>query len=243
MAQGTRTSTPSGAPRRHRARHGKVVSQAPGRLRVRLHREHRGADGLADIEQELAARDGVESVATNPRTGSLLVHYDHLALSTAEVTTMLHDLGVVADEVLGGDEVPEDLIGDVPEHSSAATGLLGALDDLDRRVSRLTGGHVDLKLLVPAGLGVIGLRQVMTTGFGLAEVPAYLLLWYAFDTFYKLHQRRTLPVGGPDDASAASMSSADPGQASQDGAALTPAQPTNRRRRSGLLGDTPKGRA
>jgi hypothetical protein len=197
MARSTRSST--GAPetrpatRRHGTRHGHIVSQAPGRVRVRLHRDHRDPAELAHIERGLALRDGVDAVATNPRTGSILVHYDHHALSKADVTAMLFDVGVVAREVLGAEEVPEDLGGDVPQHSSTATGLLAALTDLDRRISRLTGGRVDVKVLVPAGLGLLALRQFTTAGLGLAEVPAYVLLWYTFDSFYKLHQRHSTP--------------------------------------------------
>jgi hypothetical protein len=199
MARSKRSSI--GAPetrpatRRHDTRHGHIVSQAPGRLRVRLHRDHRDPAELAQIERGLARRDGVDAVATNPRTGSILVHYDHHALSKADVTAMLFDVGVVAREVLGAEEVPEDLGGDVPQHSSTATGLLGALTDLDRRISRLTGGRIDVKVLVPAGLGLLALRQFATAGLGLAEVPAYVLLWYTFDSFYKLHQRHSTPAG------------------------------------------------
>ena len=56
------------------------------------------------------------------------------------------------------------------------------------RVSTLTGGWVDVKLQAPAGIGALGVRQVRTSGFGLAEVPGYLLPRLAFDVFHMLHQ-------------------------------------------------------
>ena len=160
-------------------------------MRVRLRRNHRDPAELARIEGRLVRRDGVQAVATNARTGSVLVHYDRRALSKDDVVAMLYDVGVAARELLGAEDVPEDLGREPAPHSSTATGLMDALTDLDQRVSRLTGGTLDVKLLVPTGLGLLALRQILSTGPGLADVPGYVLLWYTFDSFYKLHQRKT----------------------------------------------------
>jgi hypothetical protein len=121
----------------------------------------------------------------------VLVHYDGRTLSKDDVVAMLYDVGIAARELLGAEHVPEDLGREPAPHSAPATGLMDALSDLDQRVSRLTGGKLDVKLLVPAGLGLLALRQILSTGLGLADVPGYVLLWYTFDSFYKLHQRKT----------------------------------------------------
>jgi hypothetical protein len=214
MATNTRTAT--GAARmassarddskrqaRHPARrpegqhHGRIVSHAPGRMRVRLNQEHRDPAAMKQIEQQLGGRSGVTSVSTDHRTGSLLVQYDHVSLAKDEMVDILFDVGVVARDLLGAEELPEDLGREsadhrcVAEHSAGAVSVLDALTDLDNRISRLTGGKVDLKLLVPAGLGLLALRQVALNGLGLGQVPGYVLLWYTFDSFYKLHQRKT----------------------------------------------------
>ena len=199
------TARMSRKPRGARAQDGKhrghIVSHAPGRMRVRLHPEHRATADLQQIERDLNARDGVASVQTNARTGSVLVHYDRHSLGRDDLTAILHDVGIVAMELLGAEEVSRGLSDEVDDgaaerasaapHSSTATGVLDALTDLDRRLSELTGGKLDVKLLVPIGLGTLALRQILTTGLGLAEVPGYVLLWYTFDSFYKLHQRKT----------------------------------------------------
>lgn len=182
-------SNPGGSRQGHH--HGHIVSQAPGRMRVRLHRGHRDPSELARIEGRLVRRDGIQAVATNTRTGSVLVHYDRRALSKDDLVAMLYDVGVAAREVLGAEDVPEDLGREPAPHSAPAIGLMDALSDLDQRVSRLTGGKLDVKVLVPAGLGLLALRQILSTGLGLADVPGYVLLWYTFDSFYKLHQRKT----------------------------------------------------
>lgn len=176
-------------------RHGRIVSHAPGRMRVRLGREHRDPEAFAQLERELGGRAGVSSVTTDHRTGSVLVRYDHLALAKDDVTSMLLDVGVVALDLLGAEDAAEDLGEErtprsVAPHSSGAASVLDAVTDLDHRISRLTGGRLDLKLLVPAGLGLLALRQVALNGLGLGTVPGYVLLWYTFDSFYKLHQRK-----------------------------------------------------
>jgi hypothetical protein len=192
---GERQTRPS--THQHEGRHhGRIVSHAKGRMRVRLHQEHRSPEALKQIERDLSDREGVASVSTDARTGSVLVHYDHLALSKDDLRAMLFDVGIVALDLLGAEEVPEELgreaaAGGVAPHSASAISVLDALTDLDHRISRMTGGKVDLKLLVPAGLGLMALRQVAINGLGLGQVPGYVLLWYTFDSFYKLHQRKT----------------------------------------------------
>jgi hypothetical protein len=171
-------------------------------MRVRLHRSHRDPAALEAIEDQLSEHPAIASVATNPRTGSVLVQYDHHRLTKDDVRELLWDCGLVARDLLGAEEIPEGLgreseIGPKSEavpHSTTATTLLDALTDLDQRLSRATNGKLDIKLLVPASLGLLALRQVAINGLGLIEVPGYVLLWYTFDSFYKLHQRRAVDV-------------------------------------------------
>jgi hypothetical protein len=151
-------------------------------VRVRHAHHHRGL--LHEAQARLAAAPGVRGVETNPQTGSVLVRYDPAQHSRSELLAMFEDVGIVVRETLGGlgEEVPE------TGRSSTSVSVISALSDLDKRIARATGHTVDLKLLFPATLGAIGIRQLFTTGLGLAEVPAYVLLWYAFDSFYKLHR-------------------------------------------------------
>jgi hypothetical protein len=129
---------------------------------------------------------------------------------------LLWDAGLVARELLGAADIPGDLgraVSTSPSsapHSATATSLLDALTDLDRRLSKLTNGKLDVKLLVPTGLGLLAIRQIAMNGLGLSQVPGYVLLWYTFDSFYKLHQRKSAAVverasePGPEQRDAAS---------------------------------------
>jgi hypothetical protein len=194
MATSTPASTADGM------KHGHIVSHTAGRMRVRLHQAHRDPAALEMIEDRLSEHPAVASVATNPRTGSVLVQYDHHSLTKDDLKELLWDAGLVAREFLGAEEIPEDLGREAETgrdaepgaHSTTATTVLDALTDLDQRLSRATNGKLDIKLLVPTGLGLLALRQIAVSGLGLGQVPGYVLLWYRFDSFYKLHQRKSV---------------------------------------------------
>jgi hypothetical protein len=169
-----------------------IVSDTPGRLRVRLLEERRHQQFMQEIEARAARHDGVSRVRTNAGTGSVTISYDPTRQRLEEVLAMLADLGVVAQSVMT--EEPPQI---APRGASTtAETILDALDDLDRRLSELTGRKVDLKLAFPLSLGALGVYQLVRNGLQLDRVPAYVLLWYAFDSFYKLHvnTRPTTPL-------------------------------------------------
>jgi hypothetical protein len=173
-----------------------VVSRSPGRLRVRVHPPLRQPHRIRAVHKELEAKNGIEGVQTNAATGSVLVRYDRRKLSHDEVLGVLRDIGVCAVALTGGggDQVNES------GHSSTAGSILAVTDDLDRRLSEITGRKIDLRLLVPIGLVALGLRLAMLQGgLGLTQVPPFMILWYAWDAFLRLHSGRDprTAVSGP----------------------------------------------
>jgi hypothetical protein len=169
-----------------------VASKTPGRLRVRVHHPQRHRQLLSAIQRHMEAQQGTQDVRVDPRTGSVLVHYDPHSQSASGLLSVLHDLGVVAAGTARGLDL------DAPEvngatHSQTSEGVITALSDLDRQIALLTGYKVDLKLLFPLALGGIGLWAAARRGLGLTEVPAYVLLWYAFDSFWKFHREPATP--------------------------------------------------
>jgi hypothetical protein len=44
-------------------------------------------------------------------------------------------------------------------------------------------------VLFSLGLGAVGVWQAFRTGLGIETIPAYTLIWFAFDTFWKFHRR------------------------------------------------------
>jgi hypothetical protein len=174
---------------------GTVASATPGRVRVRLHRASRHPRVVRRVQQHVEQGEGVTRVEANPSTGSVVVHYDRHATTLDDVLGVFRDCGVVVGAVTESVDVGDILTGRTP----ASQQILDAVDDLDRRLFQITGQKMDLRLLFPATLFALGLRQALVEGFGLSQVPAYVLLWYAFDSFWKL-QRELPPRRAEDDS-------------------------------------------
>jgi hypothetical protein len=149
---------------------------------------------LNTIEQKMEQQRGTERVRVNRRTGSVLVQYDPHMQTHTGVLAILHDLGVVAAETARGLDLDTPEIGPPTGQSTTSEGIVGALADLDRQIAALSGYKVDLKLLFPLALGGVGLWAAARRGLGLTEVPAYVLLWYAFDSFWKFHRLPAQPA-------------------------------------------------
>jgi hypothetical protein len=58
----------------------------------------------------------------------------------------------------------------------------------NERVEQATDGRMDLRTLVPLTLLGVGVFKLLTDKDWRA-VPPYVLLYYAFDTYWKLHDR------------------------------------------------------
>jgi hypothetical protein len=166
---------------------GRVASHTPGRLRVRIKRDRQQPEQLQTVKRALEHHLGHGGVQVSDTTHSVLVQYDRHAHSSSDMMSLLRDVGVIVTETARalGEDVP-DLAGG---HSTTSASIVNALSDLDQRISRWTGRQVDLKLLFPLTLGGIGAVQLARRGLGLSEVPAYVLLWYAFDSFWKFHHQ------------------------------------------------------
>ena len=176
----------------HRA---EVTSHVPGRLRVRLHPESRHPHVLDKLKHDLKKHSGVQDVAVNSMTGSVTVMYDAQTHPGSGVFGLLEDLDVIVGTVLHVPHLsgPTEGLG----HSKAALTLSGALDDIDRRISVLTGHTLDLRILFPLGLMGVGVWQIMVTGLMLETLPGWLLVWLGFDAFLKLHPPTSATVSAP----------------------------------------------
>lgn len=166
-----------------------LVSSCPGRVRVRLIRGIRDPGFAERIREHLIGQSGVESTEVNSRTGSVTVQYDRGSLEQNRILGFLRDLDVLVEPIAAPPSIDE--IGVSRTRSTFASDISQAADSLDRQIALLTGRKLDLRVLFPAGLFALALRQVWVEGLGLTQVPGYVLLWYAFDSFWKLH--RELP--------------------------------------------------
>src|SRR5437870_393952 len=71
-----------------------VVSDLPGRIRVRLGREQRNAEALALFAKRVESEHGILKAAFNSHIGSLTVQYDLQVLSQGEIPRLLSRMGL-----------------------------------------------------------------------------------------------------------------------------------------------------
>ena len=162
-----------------------VVHSAPGRLRLRINGTTSAErDEVLDALAALTSREGVESVRTDRRTGSALVTWNPESLDLNGAFELVRTAHQALHELL-----PPPLL-EVAERpiSEMAAGIQTGLGHADRTVRRATRGTIDLRMLVPVGLAGLSIRQLARTGPQLKMMPWYVLAYYAFDTFIKLHQ-------------------------------------------------------
>ncbi|MBW4450175.1 MAG: hypothetical protein KME38_25955 [Spirirestis rafaelensis WJT71-NPBG6] len=152
----------------------KVVSSTPGRLRLRVAHSHRQTEKMQRIANALSANPHINQVKTNVPHGSIVINHDGKDGSLENVLGTLKDLGIIFADVTEG-------------NTEAAAGVSSAVVDLNQRVKQSTDGAFDLRILFPLGLASLSLRQLFNKGLQLEIIPWYVLAWYAFDSFIKLH--------------------------------------------------------
>jgi hypothetical protein len=161
-----------------------VASHTPGRIRIRIHPSGRQPAVMRHIKDKLETREGIHDVKMNEATGSIRINYDPKRHDAAGILRVLEDLDLIVSEYCGG-------IGIAGEDSTTDRGTLtfsSAVEDLNERLSMLTGTRIDLKDFLPLSLLGIGVWSVARNGLRLAQVPGWVFLWLAFDTYVKLHR-------------------------------------------------------
>ena len=157
-----------------------IVSQTPGRIRLRVLPAQRQQQKITPIVNALKARLEIYQVKKNIPSGSITVLHGRELLNSQDMRTVLQDLGVTFREI------PQEPISSVTNSSSATT-VIRTATDLNQRVKTASKDAIDLRFLFPLGLGMLAVRQLIVKGWQLELIPWYVLAWYAFDSFIKLH--------------------------------------------------------
>lgn len=169
-------------------KHTHVVSSTPSRTRVKVSQKRRNSEEMARIVNALKIHLEVHDVRTNIQTGSIVVHHAHKDNSLDEISAILQDLGIILSTTTAT-ELPFS-----QGKSEVAADLTSAVSDLNERVGQATNGVVDLRLLVPVGLAALAVRELSRTGWEFETAPWYVLAWYSFDSFIKLHYTAEPPT-------------------------------------------------
>jgi hypothetical protein len=170
-----------------------VVSQTPGRIRLRVHPAHRQPHKLKPIAEALQKRVEIYRVKTNIANGSITVMHGRELLSEEDIRAILQDLGIIFAEIA---EIPILNNGD---KSSAAAEITKATTDLNQRVKNITQGAIDLRFIMPFSFAVLALRQLWLKGLQFETIPWYVLAWYSFDSFIKLNNSGNSSTEGQSD--------------------------------------------
>jgi hypothetical protein len=152
----------------------KIISDTPGRLRLRIAPGNRQAEKIQHIANFLTAQPHITQVRTNIHHGSILINHDGQTGTLAEISATLRDIGIIFAAITQG-------------KTEAATAISNVVIDLNQRVERATDGTVDLRFLLPCGLSILAMRQLIVKGLQLEVIPWYVIAWYAFDSFLKLN--------------------------------------------------------
>ncbi|MEA5558102.1 HMA2 domain-containing protein [Nodularia spumigena] len=159
----------------------KIISNTPGRIRLRISPPHRHPREMQSITNVLKAQSQIIQVRTNINSGSIIINHDGKNASLENVLTTLLDLGVTFADITEG-------------NSEAAEDVKRAVINLNKRFEQATSGEVDLRFLFPLGLSMLAVRQILVKGLQLEIIPWYVLAWYAFDSFMKLNNPSQLQL-------------------------------------------------
>lgn len=157
-----------------------IVSQTSGRLRIRLAREARDQKLIHSLANYLKNKLEISRIRTNLQTGSITIFYATNLSNFQQIKADFLNLGV---QLLDRDFSPDVWT----QKSLGAEKIVNFLGAVNQRVGQETQGTIDLRLLVPLGFSVLAIRQLLIKGLILDYIPWYVLAWYAFDSFIKLH--------------------------------------------------------
>ncbi|MDB9318161.1 HMA2 domain-containing protein [Nodularia spumigena] len=159
----------------------KIISNTPGRIRLRISPPHRHPREMQRITNVLKAQSHINQVRTNINYGSMIINHDGKNATLENVLTTLLGLGVTFADITEG-------------NSEAAEDVKRAIINLNKRFEQATSGEVDLRFIFPLGLSILAVRQILVKGLQLEIIPWYVLAWYAFDSFIKLNNPSQLQL-------------------------------------------------
>jgi hypothetical protein len=149
-----------------------IVHDIPGRLRVRLPATAR-SEGLESVVKQLP---GVVTCRWSPQTRSLLTTYQPGDIDAADIVDAIGDQAEVDVEPAARPGLDRQ-----PLAPALAAATVEAVTDVDRRLRRLTGGALALRVLVPLALVLWAARDLARGSVN--PLPWSSALWYAHGLF------------------------------------------------------------
>ncbi|MCC5638109.1 hypothetical protein LC593_20165 [Nostoc sp. CHAB 5844] len=158
-----------------------IVSQTPGRLRLKISPQHQNKAEIQLIANSLKVFfPQIDQVKVNSQTGSMTIYSPVESSSFTEVLDKLQAQGII--------------IIDTPDKKSQPAKLIPTLSNLNQQVQQITKESVDLRVIIPFTVVAIVLKRLLPPLARWKTTTLYLLLWYGLESLVKLSDNETLPT-------------------------------------------------
>jgi len=152
-----------------------VAHQVPGRIRLKVPKLKENPELIERIEQMFNMIPGIEEVAVNPVTGSVVLHYDTDCHDEFH-DSLQHYTGRPCSQPVGEIDVLANKIEQEAEylsaHSHTAQVVIDYFKGLDREIKIATGNAIDLQIVLAAGIAAFTVFEVGAT----AATPIWVTL-------------------------------------------------------------------
>jgi hypothetical protein len=155
----------------------------PGRARLRVPKP-RTPNHVRRVAERVQASKRVRTVSSNPTTGGMLVSFN----PEDPIDLIIDDLRAVGLEIAS--VLDESRV--FRTQSTGAVIVRQVFGQANARLHAATQGHFDLRLALPALYLALAMRNLMTQRARLRDASWYQLLYWAFDSFFKLHEELTV---------------------------------------------------
>jgi hypothetical protein len=136
---------------------------------------------VTEAAERIGGLAPVREVEVNSKTGSIYIRFDP-ENPVADMLEEVRGLGYAVEDAFSSHH----LLPPMPP-SLGARQVQQALRQANARVHIATDGLVDLRLVVPGAVAVLALTRMISDFQSIRKAPWYQLLYYALDSFYKLH--------------------------------------------------------
>jgi hypothetical protein len=168
-----------------------IVHAVPGRIRLKISRLKGDSTYAGAVRDRLLALPGILHVETNTLTASVVVSYNESTTTfPALVTNLSGAFHVFAFPELDRREIESMLTapsnGAHPSPTPLANRICRVLGTVDESVDWVTGGSLDLRVLLPLTLFILAMGRLLSSSS--VQFPTWFdLLWFSFGTFVALN--------------------------------------------------------
>lgn len=153
----------------HQVHQARVASHVPGRLRIKLSPESRHPSVLNRINEHLGKHDAIDKVNVNAATGSVTVNYNPQQHNVSEIRQVFEDMDVIFGNLSEAPSIDASL--STNGKSEAPLTFVGAVEDLNKRLSQMTGVNINLKIALPLAFVGVGVWTILRSGLRFRTSP------------------------------------------------------------------------